>query len=901
MKHGRLRIVSILALFSLVSAAALASEYQDPIRPHGLMPVPQLIVFGSGTLEVGPGLGVAGEGYWEPRLSRAVERMMAQLSLRTGMPLSQVQKLEKIAPIFTILCEGPAEAVQSSWPDESYDLDISEERIVLSALNPLGVMHGLETFLQLVEPGPEGFKVPVVHIQDRPRFPWRGLLIDSCRHWLPVEVIKRNLDGMASVKLNVLHWHLSEDQGFRVESKIYPKLHEMGSDGLYYTQNEIREIITYAGDRGIRVVPEFDMPGHTTAWFVGYPELASRPGPFNIERSYGIQDPCMDPTQEETYTFLDRFIGEMAALFPDAYFHIGGDEVNGKHWDANPEIAEYKRKHGMKDNHDLQAYFNRRILSLLTKYEKRMVGWDEIFHPDLPHDAVIHSWRGPESLAKTSQEGYQGILSNGYYLDHMRSAAFHYGIDPLPDDRAASLTLEEQGRILGGEACMWSEFVNPENIDSRIWPRLAAIAERLWSSKEASIDVDDMYRRLEITAQNLEWLGLRHRSGYRPMLYRMAGNRNISRLKVLADLVEPPILYTRGGTHGYTQQTPFNRLVDAARPESHVSREFRSRVTEWRKDPSTRGKNNEFLRESLNLWRTNHVVLMPLLESTFLLRELVPLSRDVSELAKVGLQVLELLDTESGIAEESWLREVVPILDRPQRAEYEVVVPIAPAIRGLVETAFQERGDDAYSGLELLELEAFHDKRPRGWDLRIPKNWEIREEDGDGALHLLAAGPQGEVRAPSSWAVLRDLDVTSFVFSGRLRCFAETDNPNRDMIVVFHFQDPTHFYYVHFSASSDGLHNIIGLVNGADRVRINLEAAGGSTARLTDREYHDFKVTYDAKSGSIRAYLDDMGTPILTARDTTLGHGSVGVGSFDDTGDFDNFILWGTRCKGGQK
>src|SRR5262249_10436465 len=168
--------------------------------------------------------------------------------------------------------------------------------------------------------------------------------LDVGRHFMPVELIKRELDGMAAVKLNVLHWHLTEDQGFRVECRKYPKLHQMGSDGLFYTQDQIRDVISYARDRGIRVVPEFDMPGHSTSWFVGYPELASAPGPYQIERTWGIMDPAFDPTREEVYTFIDGFIGEMAGLFPDDYIHIGGDESNGEHWKKNSAIQAFMRE-----------------------------------------------------------------------------------------------------------------------------------------------------------------------------------------------------------------------------------------------------------------------------------------------------------------------------------------------------------------------------------------------------------------------------------------------------------------------------------------------------------------------------------------------------------------------------
>ena len=327
---------------------------------------------------------------------------------------------------------------------------------------------------------------PAIHIEDRPRFPWRGLMLDVSRHWMPVEVVERNLDAMAAVKLNVFHWHLSDDQGFRAESRRFPRLQQLGSDGNFYTQADIRHVVAYARDRGIRVVPEFDMPGHTNSWLVGYPELASAPGPYSIGRTWGVYDGAMDPTREETYEFLDAFLGEMTQLFPDPYFHIGGDEVNGKQWSQSASIQAFAKEHNLEGTRGLQVYFNQRIQKLLQKYGKIMVGWDEVLHPDLPADTVVQSWRGQASLAEAASKGYRGILSAGYYLDHLRPASYHYGIDPLAD-AAQKLTPEEASRILGGEACMWAEYADAETVDSRIWPRAAVIAERLWSPKEATV------------------------------------------------------------------------------------------------------------------------------------------------------------------------------------------------------------------------------------------------------------------------------------------------------------------------------------------------------------------------------------------------------------------------------
>lgn len=872
----------ILVFFSLCFTTfcmAKKSSSQDQAQLH-LMPWPARMTVESGMLRLGSGFKVVWNGHQEPRLLRAVARFGQHFRELTAIPPSPIEQDEAVFSL-EIHCDGPGEDVQSIREEESYTLRVSSSGVVLKAPTPVGVFRGLVTLSQLIDKDDDGAYMPAIWIQDEPRFPWRGLLIDVCRHWIPMEVIKRNLDGMAAVKLNVMHWHLSEDQGFRVECKSFPKLHEMGSDGFYYTHEQVKEILEYARDRGIRLVPEFDMPGHVTAWLVGYPELASSPGPFVIGRTWGVQDPCMDPTREKTYMFLDTFIGEMATLFPDAYFHIGGDEVNGISWDSNPDITAFKKQKGMQDNHDLQAYFNKRILAIVQKHGKKMIGWDEIFHPDLPKDVVVHSWRGPNSLAQTAREGHMGILSNGYYLDHMLSAAQHYRVDPHSGD-VAELSEEERTRILGGEACMWGEFVVPETIDSRIWPRTAAIAERFWSHQSVN-DVEDMYRRLEMLNPKLDELALKHRSNYPLMLQRLAGDHPIDALKTLADIVEPVKYYARPRTREYTQVTHLNRLVDAARPESHKGRKFANMVERLLDDAPSNKADNKTIREWLVEWRDNHEVLEPVLEDSPLLEEIIPLSEDVAAMADAGLQAMDYLE-KGQEAPLSWLDGVVSLLSGPQKPEHALIVKILPAIQQLI-----------YAARPPLVNEDFEDGEVQGWEPNIPENWKVGQESGTHCYQLLNPGTQGDVRAPTSWSVLKNFDISCFIFTGRLKCKARSDNPHRDMVVIFHYQDPTHFYYVHFSAVSDEAHNIIGLVNGKDRVKINLESSRESSARLTDMQFHDFKVTCNAETGEIKAYLDDMKTPILTAKDTTLGHGLVGVGSFDDTGSFDDIILWGKK------
>ncbi len=671
----------ILAVLLLGSAFLSLSAAET--RPLSLMPMPASVQMKTGQFVIDPSFTVGIDGPSDALLQRAVEIFLDNLRRQTGMPPLDMKIAEPAQAKLSIHYERPSKTVQELGEDESYSLDISAAGAKLDAVTPLGIMRGLQTFLQMVQSTSDGFAVPAIAIQDKPRFPWRGLMIDVSRHFIPLDVLKRNLDGMAAVKLNVFHWHLSDNQGFRVESKKFPKLQELGSDGLFYTQDEVRDLIAYAHERGIRVVPEFDMPGHSTAWFVGYPELASAPGPYQIERKWGIFDPAMDPTQERTYKFLDTFIGEMSKLFPDQFFHIGGDEVNGKQWDANPSIQAFMRTHGMKTNQDLQAYFNTRVQTIVSNHGKTMVGWDEILRPDLPKDIIVQSWRGQDSLAAAAKLGYRGLLSFGYYVDLNWPASRHYAVDPI-SGAAANLTPEEKQRILGGEACMWSEYVSPENIDSRLWPRTAAIAERLWSQQDVT-DVHSMYQRLHDVSRWLDWLGLTHNSSYEPMLRRIAGSNDISALRTFTDVVEPVKDYTREeiATVEATSLTPLNRVIDAARPESETARHFTDLV-----DALIAGHADANAKEEiamwLSRWRDNQANLQPLENQSFLLKEIVPLSQNLSAVAVTGLQALDYV-IRGERAPDSWTAEQFALLDQAQKPTGQLLLMVVPAVRELVE------------------------------------------------------------------------------------------------------------------------------------------------------------------------------------------------------------------------
>ena len=602
-----------------------------------LMPLPVKMELGAGALAIDTHFTAAAMGAADPRLVAGVERLVTLLSRETGIAFADKPASAATATL-QVECAARAPLYPKLGEDESYQLDVTADGAHLKAATVDGALRGLATFAQLAEPGPHGFEIPAVHIEDSPRFPWRGLMLDVSRHWMPVEVVLRNLEAMAAVKLNVFHWHLSDDQGFRVESRLFPRLQGKGADGHFYTQAEIRRVVAFARDRGIRVIPEFDMPGHSTSWFAGYPALASAPGPYQVGRDFGVFDAAMDPTREQTYQFLDAFIGEMALLFPDPFFHIGGDEVNGRQWKESAHVQAFARAHKLTQTHELQLYFNHRLQRILARHGKTMVGWDEIMQPDLAKGTVIQSWRGQASLAESATKGYRGILSWGYYLDHLSPAKFHYAVDPLAG-AAAELAPEAAGRILGGEACMWAELVDSETVDSRIWPRTAAIAERFWSPPTVT-DAASMYQRMEVVSRLLAWTGVEHRAVYGPMLGRLTGGHPAPPLRVLAEASEALGLGKRSARQIETS-TPLNRLVDAVPAESETVRALELAAGRVASGSGASQTDLDLLRGAFELWMSNDAQFEALFDDNALLAELQPLSQHLAALGRTGLEALD--------------------------------------------------------------------------------------------------------------------------------------------------------------------------------------------------------------------------------------------------------------------
>ena len=627
----------LLTAFVVIQQQAIS---QVEMKDFNLMPWPKNIQQTNANFNITSNLTLSFNGNdSQNRVHTASVNFLRHLSNKTGVFLNHgfpIEKNNKQAASIEITFNTVSNL--SINTDESYKLTVTPNKIAINATTDVGALRGLSTLLQLITNNASTYFIPGVVINDAPRFVWRGLMIDVARHFQPINVLKRNLDAMAFVKMNVFHWHLTDDQGFRAEIKSHPLLHQKGSDGLYYTQEEMKDIVSYASNLGIRVVPEFDVPGHATSWLTAYPEIGSKENTtYEIERNSGIFDPTLNPMNPKTYEIIEDVFTEMAAIFPDTYFHIGGDENEGKHWDENKKIEAFKKEHGFKTNHELQNYFNVKVLAILKKHNKIMMGWEEILQPDLPTDVVIHSWKGQESLTDAITKGYMTVLSKGYYIDLMQSVESHYSVDPFPVD-SKNITEKQLKNILGGEATMWSELATPLTIDSRIWPRTAAIAERFWSPQSVNA-IGDMKRRLSAISFELEDFGITHIRNKNVILRNLSNNQDIASLTDLSNICEPLVGYERNkGGKKYKTYSPFTLFADACVPNAQDAEVFNKAVSSYLKDENTNDLN--IISTFLKKWSENYTAFSKI-NNTPKLQPLENLSKNLSELSKLLLTTHE--------------------------------------------------------------------------------------------------------------------------------------------------------------------------------------------------------------------------------------------------------------------
>ena len=507
-----------------------------------IVPYPNHLETGRGTYRV-TDRPVTCDSRTDERTQRAVVGFAARLATVTG----------GTNPV-TVADEVPASGIRfvtdESLPAEGYELNVDGEGIEVRASQFPGFLYALQSLEQLLpaavygtEPAPDAaWEVPCVKIADAPRFAYRGMHLDVARHFFSVDEVKRYIDVMAIHKLNTLHWHLTDDQGWRIEIKRYPELTAVGSirkatvvrkewgtyDGTpyggFYTQDEIRDVVKYAADRGVTVIPEIDLPGHMLAALTAYPELGCTGGPYEVWGRWGVADDVLCPGREKTFEFLEGVLTEVVELFPSEYIHIGGDECPKVRWEKCPRCQAKIRQLGLKDDgehtaeHYLQSYVTDRIGKFLAQHGRRIIGWDEILEGRAPSDAVVMSWRGSEGGIAAAKLGHDVIMTpnSHFYFDYYQSLdtdAEPFGIGGyIPMEQVYSydpafpeLTPEQQKHILGVQANLWTEYVlSDEHLEYMLLPRLAALSEVQWCQPETkdwnrfigSFRMDEIYSQM---------------------------------------------------------------------------------------------------------------------------------------------------------------------------------------------------------------------------------------------------------------------------------------------------------------------------------------------------------------------------------------------------------------------
>ena len=424
----------------------------------------------------------------------------------------------------------------ANFNKEQYEMLVSDSKIIISAPTNQGLFYGIQTLLQMVPFEKKNeIAIPCIQISDAPKYAWRGMHLDVCRHYFPISFIKKYIDYLVHYKMNTFHWHLTEDQGWRIEIKKYPKLTEIGAwrngsmvgryddqkfdtikYGGFYTQEDIKEIVAYASQRHITIVPEIEMPGHSLAAIAAYPELSCTGGPFEVGKKWGVFDDVYCP-KEETFTFLENVISEVLTLFPSEYIHIGGDECPKTRWKSCAHCQKLIQEKGLKDEHELQSYFIQRIEKFVNSKGRKIIGWDEILEGGLAPNAAVMSWRGTEGGIAAAKQKHYVVMTPGShcYFDHYQGKPENepiaiggftslekvYSFNPMPKE----LDLEEQKYILGAQANVWTEYIlTPEQVEYMIMPRMSALAEVLWgtANPENFLDFKTRLHAQEIWLKN---------------------------------------------------------------------------------------------------------------------------------------------------------------------------------------------------------------------------------------------------------------------------------------------------------------------------------------------------------------------------------------------------------------
>ena len=511
----------------------------DIPEDHSIVPIPRSVIVGTGSLDLNSDAGVHLTDPNDSKTQEVFDIWAAPYRKSGALALSESGDSDSAIKV----------GIDGQGAAESYRLSVTTEGITLNAADYAGLFYGLQTLSQLMPPDAvtssdvSSFDLPVIEIDDAPRFTYRGVHLDVARHFFPPEFIKHYIDLLALYKINRFHWHLTEDQGWRIEIDQYPKLTEVAAfreqtqighgldefqgDGVryggFYTKEEIREIVAYAQARNVMIIPEIEMPGHATAALAAYPELACTEGPFEVAMTWGIFEDIYCP-YEETFEFLENVLLEVIDLFPGDYIHIGGDEAPKTRWEESEYVQDLMVREGFNDVEQVQGYFIRRIEKFLNEQGKRLIGWDEIIEGGLPPNATVMSWRGTIGGIEASRRGHDVVMTpySHLYLDYYQSADQEnepfaiggflpldtvYSYEPVP----SQLRERDKTRIIGAQANVWTEYMKTgEHVEYMLLPRMLALAEVVWSPAEAK-NFTSFLKRIEWHLDRFDALGVNYR------------------------------------------------------------------------------------------------------------------------------------------------------------------------------------------------------------------------------------------------------------------------------------------------------------------------------------------------------------------------------------------------------
>ncbi|MFZ2322728.1 MAG: family 20 glycosylhydrolase [Ignavibacteriaceae bacterium] len=508
--------VSFLLLFSILTNIELSA--QKSVEKIDIIPYPASLIQHEGYFTINESTKIV----FDESTEIVVNYLLDILQPSTGYKFNLEQLNDEHDDNSIVL------KLSNSNPElgsEGYVFKSTEKKLVIEANELNGLFYGIQTLRQLLPVGIESkskvqsidWKIPCVEIKDKPQFVWRGLNLDCCRHFMSKDFVKRYIDLLAYHKMNILHWHLTEDQAWRIEIKKYPELTNKGAwrkydndsvYGGYYSQEDIKEVVKYAASRFVTVVPEIEMPGHSTAAISCYPEISCTGGPFNVGTLWGIYYDIYCAGNEKTFHFLEDVIGEVVELFPGKYIHIGGDEVPKERWENCPKCQARIKSENLKDEHELQSYFVKRMEKFINSKGKQIIGWDEILEGGLAPEATVQSWRGLKGAIDAAKQGHDVIVSptTNCYFDYpvdVTDLQKVYLFDPVPQE----LTVEERKHVLGSEGNMWSEYAPQEQIADRLFPRLLALSEVVWTYP-AERNYEEFRKRVQKHYDKLEMLGV---------------------------------------------------------------------------------------------------------------------------------------------------------------------------------------------------------------------------------------------------------------------------------------------------------------------------------------------------------------------------------------------------------